>query len=281
MKILFVKTKDNHQKTPMESMSYGFKRHNISTNFASNFNPTIDKADVIFVWAWRPYRPNGHWKRIQDTQISRGKHFVVMERGYIGDRFLWTSMGFGGLNGNADFCNKDISDQSRFNKFFESDLKEWKSNSTGKVLVVGQCKNDASVSHVNIELWYHNTIKELNAKGKEIIFRPHPLEPYKWSNRELKYSLDKNKRLEDTLGMVDSVVTFSSNSGVLSTLYGLPTISYDKGSMVYDVTKHDQEDLDYRPDRTDWSAKMAYTQWNLNELESGDAWEHLKGGIKL
>lgn len=282
MKILFVKTKNNHQKFPMESMACGLRKHGIEPVFKSDIDSRVEIADIMFVWAWKPHRPTTHWKRIERAQKSRGNHFIVMERGYIGDRFHWTSLGYDGLNGNADFCNKNITDPSRFNKNFGNLLQAPKQNHTGKVLVIGQCRHDASVAHVNIEDWYRRTIRELNKQHKQVIFRPHPLERQPWKDTSVRYTVDNNKNLEDTLDVVDSVVTFSSNSGVISTLYGIPTISFDKGSMVYDITKHDLSDLNYiSPDRQSWASKMAYTQWSLKEMESGEAWEHLKSKIDI
>ena len=34
-------------------------------------------------------------------------------------------------------------------------------------------------------------------------------------------------------------------------------------------------------DRTQWCNDIAYAQWHPSELESGEAWNHLKGKIKL
>jgi hypothetical protein len=35
-------------------------------------------------------------------------------------------------------------------------------------------------------------------------------------------------------------------------------------------------DLAFKPDRTNWGRKLAYCQWNLEELTNGDAWYHVK-----
>jgi hypothetical protein len=231
-------------------------------------------CDFYVTWAFKTNQSGTRWHIMKKT----GKPILVMERGYIGDRMNeWTSIGWDGLNGRADFCNKEISDYTRFKDNFEKYMKPWKKyDKSLPVLLVGQCYHDASVSHVNIHDFYDYTISKLHQNGHTVIFRPHPLnrEPYRHSIME-----DNNKNVLDTFKNIKSVVTFSSNTGVLSCLEGIPTYSKDIGSMVYDVSTHDLNNLEYMPDRTDWASKIAYTQWNNTEIESGIAWKHLSQKI--
>ena len=52
----------------------------------------------------------------------------------------------------------------------------------------------------------------------------------------------------------------------------------DCGSMVWDIAERDftRINLPHWPDRTQWCNDIAYAQWHPTELESGEAWEHLK-----
>lgn len=239
------------------------------------FDSSIMKADLVATWAYRP-KLNNLWGMVKATQKMRGGQYLVMERAYIDNRFKWVSLGYDGLNGNADFCNSDIKDPTRWDKHFASQIQAWKTSGK-KVLVSGQCYHDASIAHTNIEKWYYNTIKTLNEMNISVIFRQHPMNKKPWKDLSLKYEIDRSPSFEESLGQdIRCVVTFNSNAGVLATLAGIPAISFDKGSMVYNITKHSLDDLDYKPDRTEWASKIAYTQWLPEELESGEAWEHLK-----
>jgi hypothetical protein len=73
-------------------------------------------------------------------------------------------------------------------------------------------------------------------------------------------------------------VTFNSNSGVEAVVDGVPTLSFDIGSMVYEVSGHLLDDIEEpkRFDRTQWLANLCYAQWNPEELRNGEAWDHLK-----
>lgn len=81
----------------------------------------------------------------------------------------------------------------------------------------------------------------------------------------------------DDLENARLVVTFNSNSAVESVIAGVPAIAMDMGSMAWPVTAHMLEDVNspVRCDRTQWAHDLAYTQWNLDEMRSGEAWAHL------
>lgn len=264
---IYINEKSNHQKLYTDLLKKSLLNNGLQPTDFKN-------CDFFITWAWKPNQVGSRW----DLMKKSGKPVLVMERGYIGDRLSeWTSIGWNGLNGRADFCNSNITDYSRFDKHFSKYLKPWKKyNPDLPVLLVGQCYHDASVAHTNIHDFYDYVISSLSNNGHKVIFRLHPLnrEPYLHNIQE-----DKNQDVLETFKNVKSVVTFSSNTGVLSCLNGIPTYAHDKGSMVYNIASHDLNDLDYMPDRKDWASKISYTQWNNNEIESGLAWEHLKQKI--
>jgi hypothetical protein len=209
---------------------------------------------------------------------SYKKDFLVLERGYMLDRFYWTSCGFNGLNGDADFLNNNIS-SDRWEKIFASqvNLCDWKKN--GKyAIIAGQVKKDASIRHLSAYTIYSDLIYELNNLNIPVIFRAHPLEKSKFipSKHHLRFDYDLNKRLEDTLLDARFTITINSNAGVVSLINGVPAITLDKKSMIYNYSSHSVfENLIY-PDRELWCHKMAYTQWSPSEIKQGDMWSHLK-----
>ena len=206
-----------------------------------------------------------------------------MERAYIGERHHWVSLGYDGLNGRADFCNQDITSSKRWDKYFLDYIKPQRTYKNGYALVIGQVPGDASHKHININKWYETTIRSLNKKGVPVVFRAHPLARQNnvWQPAaDLQFKYDKNPSLEASLKGARCCVTFSSNSGVISMLEGVPTVAYDEGSMVYNIAENDLNNIDNTPDRTDWARKLAYCQWLPAELESGEAWEHLKQGME-
>jgi hypothetical protein len=279
MKVIFVVPKQNHQLDTAKALSAGFKRHGITDiKLVKVYDPRVMGADLVAIWAWRPKRKGSQWWLVDESQKYRGGHSLVMERAYVGERHTWTSLGYDGLNGRADFCNAHITDTTRFNKNFSHLLQPWQdTDKRQKVVIAGQCRMDAAVSHINIDEWYRSVAMELNLRGFEVVFRPHPLNTHPWEIEPgLKVTVDTSSSFEECIKDAKCVVTYNSNAGVLSTLAGIPTISYDKGSMVHHITTHNLTNLSHKPDRREWSAKIAYSQWLPHEMSSGETWEHLK-----
>jgi hypothetical protein len=207
-------------------------------------------------------------------QRDRGRHYLVMERGYIGDRFVWTSLGFDGLNGRANFPSIDDG-MKRWNKHFAGFLKPWKERNGKLALIMGQVLGDASIEGVDFNKWVADTATEHRELGYQVYFRRHPGERSRRVNAGAVP--ERNGALADALTEADLVVTYNSNSGVDAVLAGVPVYAADRGSMVYDLLPMRGGQ---RPNRVDWCKKMAYTQWLPEEIERGDAWAALKTVIR-
>jgi capsule polysaccharide export protein KpsC/LpsZ len=277
MKIL-IDIKTRKQYNILNNFKIGVKKHGIHDNTIIN-SKKIKSNDLItiikehdFVVGW------GVKSILYKLCNSYKKDFLVMERGYMLDRFYWTSCGFNGLNGDANFLNKQ-SDSNRWNDVFASkvDLKEYKKNGEYAV-IAGQVKKDASIRHLSAYTIYSDLIYELNSLNIPVIFRPHPLEKSKFipTKNNLKYEYDFNQSLNDTLLKARFTITINSNAGVVSLINGTPVITIDKKSMVYDYSTHSVFDNLMYPDRTQWCSNMAYTQWCPSEIKNGEMWNHLK-----
>ena len=79
-----------HQVTHGDAVRAGLERHGIEVEFASTNEPR--DCDFAVIWGWK-----------QHAVIDAGRPVLVMERGYIGDRMAYTSMGWNGLDGRALF----------------------------------------------------------------------------------------------------------------------------------------------------------------------------------
>jgi hypothetical protein len=218
------------------------------------------------------------WGVKRRLEMLSGRRALVLERGYLGDRLgKWTSAGFDGLNGFADFLNAGKGPE-RFDRHYGPDfLKPWRESPKGNLVVImGQVRGDASLRGMNIDLWYRQVAERLQRCGHRVGFRPHPLFKSALPNAKV---VPLSGTLEEALGRAKWVVTYNSNSGVDSVVAGVPTVTCDAGSMAFPVTGHDPVHEPPRPDRTAWAARMAWAQWTMDELASGEAWEHLKAGM--
>jgi len=252
----------------------GLEAHNVEFS-VSHSRPTKAVPGLIVTWGAR---------RAEAIKNRSGPscRYLVMERGYFGDRFENTSLGFDGLNRRADFLNKDSS-PDRWIKHGVGLIKPWNPGSE-YILIMGQVPNDFAVSpHINFSEWLHNTVKSLRRTTQlPIVFRPHPRRPRRWEIEGAEI-LDPEGDLKSQLRKAACVVTFNSNTGVDAVLEGIPTITMDEGAMAWEVTGHALESaLDpVTPSRLQWAYDLAYCQWTKEEIEEGLAWEHLRRGVEM
>ena len=249
-----------HQKESADRFMRGLTRHGLTASLKIPQEP--EDCDLAVFWG---HRQHG----IISKQRREGKHYLVMERGYIGDRFKWTSLGFDGLNGRAKFPKIDDG-MKRWNQHFAGFLKPWKENNGKTAVIMGQVRGDESLRTVDFEKWVINIADSVEEAGFSIWFRPHPGEPcYRPKNLNVMKGA-----LSEALDAAELVVTYNSNSGVDAVIAGVPTFAADPGSMVWNIYTHDLAPINWN--RDEWCKKMAYTQWLPEEIESGAAWEALR-----
>lgn len=265
---LYVRPRDRMQQTtnpPIMAALEGLRRHGLDPVVLPAERPRA--CDLAVVWGVK--RPHA---------MASGRRALVLECGYIGDRTReWFSAGYDGLNGKADFCNRDVP-SDRWDKHFARYMRPWRGNYDGEyVLIMGQVANDFSVRGiVNIRNWYRDVAGEIARAGHVARFRPHPNDR---SQAIVPGAQTLHGSLDAALASAKWVVTFNSNSGVNAVLYGVPAVTVDRGAMSWDVTGHKIASPPPMPDRSDWGRRMGYTQWNIDELRDGVFWEHLRQGM--
>jgi len=256
-----------HQVERGTSFCHGLAKHGY-TDAKVIPNNNASPCDLAVFWGMH------HTVQIRQMQDRNKKPWLMMERGYVGDRFHWSAMGFNGLNGHADFMNKDMPDD-RWNKYFDGWLKPWHGGEY--VLLAGQVLQDASIK--NLRISYQNIANEIRKHTKlPIHFRKHPHKLCANMPTPSGCITSVSKSIEEALAGARVCITVNSNAGVDAILAGTPVINLDKGSMVWEMSEHDYKLIDNppRPDRQQWANNMAYAQWSPEEIENGDVWKHLK-----
>lgn len=251
-----------HQSSHAASLAKGLAAHGVRTTIQRS-NLTINTKHVA-CWGWRM------GVRLRE----RGHEVLVMERGYLGDRFRWTSLGWNGLNGRAIFPR--ISEPSRFEAHFAHLVKHW--NSDGEfVLLIGQVPGDMSLGGLNLKAWYHEMAYQARKTyGIPVRFRQHPLALERGFDVTVSGAQDIRGALSETLMRASVVVTFNSNTGVESCIAGRPTVATDIGSMAHPVAATKIGGKFNMIERMRWAHRLAWCQWQLSEIESGAAWDEVR-----
>lgn len=118
---------------------------------------------------------------------------------------------------------------------------------------------------------------------RAIVYRPKP----SWQEAtpiEGTFFSRPPRGLSDELRGAHCLVTHGSNSAVEALLAGIPTIVLGDGVALplSKASVQDVEDL-YIPtdeERHKWASNLAYCQWSLSELRSGEAWENLSEQLR-
>lgn len=246
-----------HQVYWGKEFGNGLRKHGWQVEIIDrNRQREIPKCNLLVLWGIRN----------QDAiklQKGRSDEVCILERGYIGDRFVWSSVSFGGgLNGRGRF-HGPLEDPRRWQKHFSHLMKDWEGKPNGYALIMGQVPGDTAVANVDLNAFYKLAANAMAKQGMETRFREHP----RFHN--------KPRPIADDLAGAQCVVTWNSNSGVESVLNGIPVIAMDIGSMAWEVAGHEFAPPP-KPDRTEWAHAIAWKQWTKDEMASGYCWEMIK-----
>lgn len=242
----------------------GLKKHGHTIQYL-HFDSCPSGKEIAVLWGIRN-------KQLVKYYTEKNIPFVVIERGFTPKRSEWATVGWNNLNGLGEFCNKDMP-RGRWNKYHAHKLLKWTPEGA-YILIIGQTQGDSALHDFDIEKWATDMQDYFFKLNVPCVYRPHPGRVTTFAN--------SIPDLDDAIDKAFCVLTYNSSAGVASILRGKPTIALHPGSMIWDVSSHSVEDYakEYTPDREQWAADFAYTQWTLPEFDSGDAWDHLRSYIE-
>lgn len=248
-----------HQVTHQEALAEGLSALGISSILCESISQVRTK--YVACWGWRL------GKKLRDL----GHEVLVMERGYIGDRFKYTSLGWNGLNGHAEFPEYPKDNGERFREH-GGEIKPWKEGRYA--LILGQVPKDASLQGKDLIPWYRQKAKEAKEiHGIDSYFRQHPDCKRKGIRQLVKGTLTSRTTLQEALEGAKFTIAYNSNSCVDSILAGVPCVAGNKGTMAWDMCGKSVSEI-ITPEREEWAYSLAWKQWSIEEIRSGYA---LKG----
>lgn len=239
---------------------------------------TYKECDVAVVFGVGKKNVPISYARGEIIRIHRaaGKDVVILEKGYV-KRDEYYAVGLNGLNGRADFVNEDMP-SDRWEKLGVG-LSQWREDGE-HIILCGQVPSDASVQNVDIIRWCSAMARDIMLiTNMKILFRPHPL-AVQQTPLLLGTKLSRNKLSYD-LKNAWATVTYNSNSAVESIIAGVPAFAFDEGSMALPLACTSISELGRPalPGRQQWANNLAYTQWTLEEMSTGEPWLHIRRGL--
>lgn len=234
-------------------MLAGIEAHGLQARILQRHEPRA--GETVVCWGWRGGQ---HYH-------DAGCRVLVMERGYIGDRFAWTSLGWNGLNNRGTMPDPPDDGGARFKEHHAGLLQPMQPGGE-YVLLCGQVPGDMSLQGADLYPWYVERAEYWRARGKLVLFRPHPLAHLRGPVRPLPGVPMLNGELSDALAGAELVETFNSNTAVDALLAGKLISVADCGSMAWDGG-----------DRERWAHRLAWRQFTMDEIRSGFAWSIANG----
>ena len=272
--------------TIYKSLKENFKDHHIIYIEYSNFK--LVKCDYAIMW-------NVYCKFKNDTFYRKNKRFskennnktLIVELGFI-NRDIYYSFGFDNIS-NFGYYPEFPNNDNRLK--LNLDIKElnYDVNPTKHILFCSQVPWDTQVQNLDYTKWVINTLKELKKyTNRKIILRKHPkhkVRPgydYFDKNFLLKNELHAEisfNNLKDDLKNCYCVIAFNSTVLVDSILEGIPILSGDKSSIIYDLSTKkvsNIENLDRfkKEDIFKVISKLCYKQWTIEEFKTGEPFKY-------
>lgn len=242
-----------HQLSHQQALSSGLRKHGLQVAEVANEHQV--RTHRVACWGWRI------GKRLRDA----GHSVLVMERGYIGDRFAWTSLGWNGLNNRATVPPVPDDGGGRFNANHAELLKPWQPEGD-YALIMGQVPGDASLQGLDLGPWYAEQARLMTDMGVPAFFRPHPQAHMRGAVAKVPGAPVLPGGMASALEGATVVITYNSNSGVDALLAGKSVTAADEGSMIWNAKSMSREQ---------WAHRLAWRQWSMEEITTGFALDHV------
>jgi hypothetical protein len=211
------------------------------------------------------------------ADYRENKRAIYVDLGYWGRRKLsrWDGYHKLALNSRhptAYFQNRPKGPE-RFAEF-NIPIAPWR-KSGRHILVVGMSAKASWAEGLQPEQWERETIAKLRTlTDRPIVYRPKP----NWMDaRPIEGStFQRTARLHEAFADCHAVVAHHSNTAVDALVAGIPCICPDGAASV--LSGHSLEHVEDPPmpdGREQWAWDLAWTQWSIEEMQSGAAYRYL------
>jgi hypothetical protein len=215
--------------------------------------------------------------KIFDDYKTAGRKAIYIDLGYWGRKKKSKFDGYHKLILNdrhpTEYFQSKPKPPDRFREF-DIPIRPWR-ESKGHVVVVGMSGKGAVAEGFAPQQWEREAITRLRRLTRRpIIYRPKPT----WlAARPIPGSVwMKDGTIDDVLADAYAVVAHHSNVAVEAILAGVPCICQHGVASVMSAHRLDQINDLPRPDgRLQWASDIAFTQYNLAEMQLGIAWQYL------
>jgi hypothetical protein len=197
-----------------------------------------------------------------DTAMKMADEYWHIDHGYFssdGEKYYRITRNATIHSGRGDH------DWGRVNKF-NYDLKDWRKD--GKFIVL--CAPSVPmIEFLGIQSWVENTVAEIRKHSdRKIIITQKPNAPdgFYPTYKEVFVNLPISEALKNAWVLV----TDHSNTMTTALMSGVPVVCTNKNRKIGSLGKIENPTYE-----RGWLKNLAYNQWTLRQIRSGQAWEEL------
>lgn len=231
---------------------------------------------IVLCWAWG---------KAMDIRRTNPKAIICcMDHGHLPNRKQgvvntgWSTHDMPiGLNGWGEHYVCDDGGARARELGWDKFLQPRRAPIDNSLVFMGQVFGDAAIrgSKVDYAQWCRDTIADLTKRGYKTRFRPHPVMVRRGTVAQYGNlgRISSEAGLYDALDMVSYCAALNSNAATEAFIYGIESTVYNGGSMLYPLVPEPGAWADWGR-REKWFNMLCWTNWRLEELESGLWAEH-------
>ncbi|WP_269581960.1 hypothetical protein [Roseibium sp. Sym1] len=217
---------------------------------------------------------------------AAGRQIVYFDKGYIRDQIPGVSereCKYWRVAVNDHHPTKYLMDLSAPVDRFE-DLKitprEWRDSGDHVLYAGSSAKYHEFAGLPHPTKYVHKLVRRIRKlSNRPIIYRPKPSWKEAVEIEGVEFSTAP-ERIRQVLDRSHVLITNGSNSCFDAMVSGIPSIILGQ-AVAAPISSHSLEDIEEpklasESDRLQWFSNLAYCQWTLDELRSGEAWGHLR-----
>lgn len=217
--------------------------------------------------------------RIMAECLDAGRHVVFCDLGYWhrrqGGRFAgYHKIAINGRHPSEGQLSRPMPD-ARWRRVKVA-VRPWREKGE-HIVLAGMSAKSAESYGLKPEEWERWAVRELRKHTRrKIVYRPKP----SWRGARAIPNAETqggNIPLSHALMGSHAVVTHHSNVAIDGLVSGIPAFCWDgaaHGLALQDLSRIEEP---WCPEgREQWLANLAWCQWTVQEMRSGDMWQHLK-----
>lgn len=225
--------------TPISATVYGgYFPANVGLGYGWKYNHVLKRYPKYV------YFDLGYWDRERYYRWSMNGWSPTLKRGMPPDRF----------------------------RSFGLDIKPWRTG-CDEIIVAGSTLKAAQEHGLRYQEWETKAIQRLQGLGKRVVYRPKPNDKFA---TPIPGAAFDQRPISEALASAHGWVTHHSNSAVDALLAGVPVHCETGAASHFSVPMETMGDPELLPDREQFLYDVAWLQWTLEEMRSGEAWRHIR-----